>query len=102
MQAETIAQRMEGSPGEASKEDVFLHLIQTGDNSTETMIEAVAIEEDGTVGVRFIVDGKTVSVTFGTEGSPSGHVNVKRGNSTEMDKDLTTTVMPQSGLSGGK
>jgi len=94
--------RMEVSPGEARKDDVFLHIIQTGDSSTEHMVAAKAIEEDGVVGVSFSAGDRTVRVTFGTDGPPSGHVTVVSGANIHIDSDLATDVMPQSGLSGGE
>ena len=93
--------RMEVSPKEERKEDVFLHILQTGDSGTKNMLTSSVIEEDGVIGVRYFTDERIISVTFGDEGAPSGNVTVISGAKVLLDRDLTTDVMPQSGLSGG-
>ena len=93
--------RMEISPGSARKKDVFLHFIQAGDTTLEAMDRAELIEEDGIVGVRFSAGDKTALVTFAVEGEPSGHIVIKSGDKTLVDRELSEEVMTQKGLSGG-
>ncbi|MCE5252148.1 heparinase II/III family protein [bacterium] len=94
--------RMEVSPVKEQRNDVFLHFLQAGDKGTVEMTPSSLIEGDGAVGVTFNTGGRTVRVTFGTKGKPSGHVKIVSGGKTIIDRDLTINVMPQSGLSGGK
>ena len=94
--------RMEVSPGSARKKDVFLHFIQVGDSTLEAIGRAELIEEDDFIGVRFSAGDKTALVTFAVEGEPSGHIVIKSGEKTLVDRELTREVMPQAGLSGGE
>jgi heparin/heparan-sulfate lyase len=90
--------RVEVIPGAPRTDDVFLHLIQVGDQKLEAMCEAELIQEDGTAGLRFTADGRTVQLRFATEGEVSGHVRIARGDEVLIDQDLTREVMPQEGL----
>ena len=94
--------RIEVSPGSTRKDDVFLHLIQTGDASVGTMSRAELIEREGTAGVRFGVGTKTVTVTFATTGKHAGHVTITDKGKVLIDREMAENVMPQSGLSGAK
>lgn len=93
--------RIEVSPGIPKKEDVFLHLIQVGDQTLETPGKGELIEEKGLAGVSFTSGDKTVVVTFSTSGSPSGHVTISSEGTTIVDTDLINHVMSQSGLAAG-
>ncbi|MEW6357345.1 MAG: heparinase II/III family protein [Planctomycetota bacterium] len=90
--------RMEAKPGSPRTEDVFLHLIQVGDQSLEVMVPSELIEEDGRVGVAFAVGDKTVRITFAATGAPSGRVKIAAGDKVVVDKAMVQGVMPQSGL----
>ena len=92
--------RIEVSPGTASREDIFVHVIQTGDTSLARMDAASLVEEDGMIGARIITPDNIVKVTFATDGEPAGHVAISSGVNLFVDRDLATTVQPQSGLAG--
>ncbi len=92
--------RMEVSPGKPRTDDVFLHLIQVGDQSLSKMVDSTLIEKDDTVGVHFQAEDKTIDVTFATKGDASGHIKITRDDSIVVDQDLTQSVMPQAGLAG--
>ncbi len=92
--------RMEISPGEPRKEDVFLHLIQVADQSQSEMVESKLIESNGKIGVHFQADEQTNTVTFGLEGDPSGHIRIENEAGILIDKALSQKVMPQKGLAG--
>jgi len=94
--------RVEVSPAAPRTDDVFVHLIHVGDRALEAMVPAEPLAGQGTVGVRFRPPDRTVRVTFGTTGGPSGHVKIVAGNQTLVDKDLTQRVMPQTGSAGGE
>lgn len=93
--------RVEVSPSSAQKGDIFIHFIQAGDVNLAKPLTASLAEEDGRVGVRFITDNRIVMVTFNRDGDPGGHVVIGSGATLHVDKDLATTVQPQSGLAGG-
>jgi hypothetical protein len=92
--------RMEVSPNTSKKDDIFLHLIQVGDQTQTSMVESILVENDDSVGVQFEATNKTITATFSKQGTPSGHIKISRGDTTIIDRDLTQTVQPQSGLSG--
>ncbi len=92
--------RVEVSPASASREDIFIHVIQTGDAGRTEMDTFTLVEEDGMIGARFFTGDRIVAVTFKADGEPGGHVAVGSGVRLHLDTDLTTTVQPQSGLSG--
>lgn len=90
--------RMEVAPAKPNKEDVFLHLMETGDRSLTNMCPATLIEGQGVIGVSFKKNGKAFEVVFSTNGEPSGHIKITSGGKVLVDRDLTKSVMPQSGL----
>jgi hypothetical protein len=59
---------------------------------------AKLLEAEGTVGVSFKAGDRSVSVVFGTVGSPSGHIRIAAAGTNLTDKELTTSVMPQAGI----
>lgn len=88
--------RVEVSPGAPRNEDVFLHVIQVGDQALETMDATELVQADDTCGVRIRVGGMTWEVSFATTGDLRGHI--KRTGGPALNRDLTTTVAPQSGI----
>ena len=94
--------RMEVSPGSQHEEDVFLHLIQVGDNTLTEMGPAELIENDDMVGVQFSFGKKNVMVSFAKKGEPSGHITISSEGKKLIDRDLSGEVIPQAGLSGGQ
>jgi len=81
--------RMEVRPGEPRTEDVFLHLIQVGAQTLEEMCPATFDAGEG-----------RVTVGFATTGPISGHIRIAAGGQEVVDRPLTTSVMPQSGITG--
>ena len=92
--------RVEVSPGEPRAEDLFLHVIQVGDQRLDTMDEVELIQADGTCGARLAVGDRTWEVTFHTTGELGGHVK-RTGPGDPLDRDLTAEVEPQSGIMAG-
>jgi len=90
--------RMEVKPGSPRKEDVFLHLIQVGDQTLQAMCETQVTTGDGTATVTFDALGKSVTLSFATVGDVGGHMRISRGGQVLVDRDLTQEVMPQAGL----
>lgn len=92
--------RMEVTPGTQQIEDIFLHFIQVGDMKLVKPASASLIEKNDIVGVKFNANDRDVSVTFAKSGNPSGHISIKNGSGFLVDRDLTSEIMLQSGLSG--
>ena len=90
--------RMETCPGTARTEDVFLHLIQVGDQSLEEMVASETVRDGNRVGLRFTYADTQVEILFGTTGGASGHLRMAGADGVLIDRDLTTGVQRQSGI----
>ncbi len=89
--------RVEVTPSEPRREDVFLHVIQVGDRSLQAMGTIELVETDNDVGLRLATGSQTWEVTFNTSGDPGGHIR-RTGGRIALARDLTTTVQAQSGI----
>jgi len=90
--------RMEVKPGTAREEDVFLHLIQVGDQTLEAMSDTQVATTDNRATVIFDTVDKSVILSFATTGDVSGHITITKAGQVLVDRDLTRQVMPQEGL----
>jgi hypothetical protein len=86
--------RLEVSPGEPRTDDLFLHVIQVGDQTLESMNGVELLETDGTVGARVHKDQGTWEVTFAATGDLAGHVRFA-GEGASIDQPLAQTVTAQ-------
>lgn len=89
--------RMEITPGTARQDDVFLHVIQVGDQGLAQMDATELVRDGDRVGVRLKVGDRTWEVTFNTQGELGGHLKLQ-GPGVTMDQPLTETVTPQVGI----
>jgi heparin/heparan-sulfate lyase len=89
--------RVEISPGTARKTDVFLHVIQVGDQKLQDMDKAELLQEGQRCGVRLNTGGQSWEVTFDASGPLGGHIRRIGGPGT-IDVPLATTVQAQSGI----
>ncbi len=92
--------RVEVTPGAPRTEDLFLHLIQVGDQSLEAMDPAELIQSEGACGLRLRAGDTTWEITFATSGDLGGHIK-RTGGAAPLDADLSTEVAPQSGIMAG-
>ena len=92
--------RLEVTPGSERAEDVFLHVIQVGDQTLDAMVSTELIESEGKCGVKLTQGAKQWTVTFNTEGDLGGHI-VCQGEE-PLDRPLTNVVTPQQGVLGEK
>jgi heparin/heparan-sulfate lyase len=92
--------RVEVSPGEKSKTDFFLHLIQVGEKGASNTVRSERISEQRQVGLHFESGSNRWRILFGTAGTPSGNVTRWIDGKEVFSRDLTNTVMPQTGLYG--
>lgn len=90
--------RMEVRPGSAREEDVFLHLIQVGDQELGAMSEATARHDGDEATITFAAGDRTVSLRFSSTGPVGGHVRIVRGETVLVDRPLTHEVMAQEWL----
>ena len=94
--------RIEVSPGDQRKEDLFLHVIQVGDRTELTAMSPVELIREGeTAGARIQCGGRTWEVRFATQGDAGGHIRIVDAGRVVMDRALAGDVTPQVGLLGG-
>ncbi len=92
--------RVEVTPGKPQAEDVFLHVIQVGDQKLGAMSAAELIRDDRGCGVRVQTSTGTWEVTFATTGEPRGRLQ-RIGGQSPLDVMLEN-VEAQSGILGGR
>ena len=92
--------RVEVTPGQPRSEDVFLHVIEVGDQTRRQMRPVEAIQQEGLAGVRLAARGADWEITFRTQGDLGGHL--RRRGPVAWDRDLATTVQPQSGTAAAR
>ncbi|MDP6776469.1 MAG: hypothetical protein QGI83_06875, partial [Candidatus Latescibacteria bacterium] len=90
--------RVEVSPGSAREDDVFLHLIQVGDQDLDRMCDTDTDLSDGRARLSFTSDGRDIEIVFAVTGDVGGHIRIADGGKVVRDDDLTREVMHQSGL----
>jgi heparin/heparan-sulfate lyase len=89
--------RVEVTPLESGKDDLFLHVIQVGDEHLAEMDPTSLVEEDGRCGVRIIAGDDTWKVVFNTAGELGGRIH-RVGPSGRLDRPLAANVRAQSGI----
>jgi heparin/heparan-sulfate lyase len=92
--------RVEVSPREGREEDLFLHLIETGDAAAIRMALSRLVRRGDRIGVQFRVGEDRWEVIFDTADAVGGHVSLRRGGKLQLDRELVRKVAPQSGLWG--
>ena len=89
--------RVEVTPGAQRQEDVFLHVIQVGDQNLQAMDATELLQTDKAVGVRLCSGKETWDVTFNASGELSGQIH-RTGDRPAIDRELTTTIEAQRGI----
>ena len=92
--------RVEVTPGAASAEDCFLHLIQVGDSGLKKMAVSKLLKGPDELGVSFKDGGTSCEVRFRTTGEAAGRIKIEQQGKVVVDRDFTSTVQPQQGLAG--
>jgi heparin/heparan-sulfate lyase len=90
--------RVEVKPGTARTEDVFLHLIQVSDLTTDKMVASQVRERGGQIELTFRDAARTYTIAFNKAGEVGGHIKIIDGDRLVVDRELTREIMPQSGL----
>ncbi len=90
--------RIEVSPGAARTDDIFLHLIEVGDQTLGRMVDATLEQTDDAVAVTFTHGAGTVTLRLNTTGDIGGSIRIETPEGTVVDRPLTNDVMPQQGI----
>jgi heparin/heparan-sulfate lyase len=85
--------RVEVTPGNPHKHDVFLHIIQVGNQKLDAMNETTLVEADGICGVRLTAGSRTWEVAFNSTGDLGGRIRCS-GGPRSIDTTLATTPGP--------
>lgn len=90
--------RVEVKPGAARTDDAFLHLIQVSGLAVEKMVASQVHERDDRIELNLRAAARTYTVAFNKTGDVGGHIMITNDDKVDVDCDLTSEVMPQSGL----
>ncbi len=91
--------RVEVKPGAPRTHDLFLHVIEVGDQAALTgMTPSTVIEDERSAGVEFRAGARTVRVVFHKAGDPGGHIRLAEAGRVLVDRPLATAVQRQEGL----
>jgi heparin/heparan-sulfate lyase len=92
--------RVEVTPARPRNDDAFLHVIQVGDQELPGMDNTSLIQTERHHGVRVVTGSDTWQVTFHCEGELGGRIQ-RTGEGPPIDRALSTSVQPQSGITAG-
>lgn len=84
--------RIEVEPARASREDTFLHVLRATDAAAPGRLEAERLMTEEGPGARIRTPDGEVTVTFARRGSVGGHITIRRGAETVVDRPLARTV----------
>ena len=88
--------RVEVTPGTAQTGDVFLHVLEVGDQRQEAMVATELVREGTRVGVKLTTGGDTWQVLFDAAGPLGGRIRC--AGAKPLDAELTQKVLPQQGI----
>ena len=89
--------RIEVTPEKPNSDDVFLHLIQVGDTSLESMVVSKCVYKDGMTGVRFVYENKGYEVMFSATGEAGGAISITQNGQEILKEEFTKHLKRQSG-----
>ena len=81
--------RMEITPTEQTTDDCFLHFIQVGDTSLNSMVNSTPLKTGDKRGIKFAYQGKEYEITFNTKGEIGGKLSIRHDNRKIADVNLT-------------
>ncbi|MCC5834202.1 MAG: heparinase II/III family protein [Opitutales bacterium] len=90
--------RIEVTPGDAREADLFLHLIQVGDHSLESMSASTLKQQDGRVGLGFSHAGRDYEILFNSVGQAGGRIAIRENGQSLLEEELSQQVKQQVGL----
>ncbi len=95
--------RLEVSPAQAQKNDLFIHAIEVGDKGElKEMHDAnVEMQSDKSISIQLdLGDGRQASVRFDMDNPIHGNIAIMKGNKKLIVEKLATNVQPQSTVTG--
>ncbi|NLF68695.1 MAG: hypothetical protein GX575_06515 [Candidatus Anammoximicrobium sp.] len=92
--------RVEVTPGQPRSADLFLHVIEVGDQTRRQMRPVEVMQQEGLAGVRLAAGGEDWEIMFRTQGDLGGHV--RRRGRVSWDRELAAAVQPQSGIEAAR
>ena len=84
--------RLEVEPASHSERDYFLHVLFVVDEPAGDIAPAERVDSDDSVGARFSLGGRAVSVTFRKSVPAGGHLSITEAGQTLWDADLPTQL----------
>jgi hypothetical protein len=90
--------RIEVTPGKSDTDDIFLHLLQVGDSSLQSMANSTPLKTEDMVGVRFVHENKEFEVIFSITDNTGGKIMVSKNGQKILEEELSDKVKPQEGL----
>ena len=90
--------RVEVSPEKEATSDLFLHLIQVGERSLQSMAVSETVQSGDMAGVRFTYGQKQYEVLFNTKDKVGGKILIKQSGDKTTEEYFTQKVNPQKGL----
>jgi hypothetical protein len=89
--------RIEVYPGKPNIDDVFLHLIQVGDTSLESMVVSRRVDKDGMTGVFFVHENKEYEVMFSAKDETGGRITITQNGQVIIKEEFSKLVKRQTG-----
>lgn len=90
--------RIEVTPGESKTDDIFLHLLQVGDTSLQSMANSTPLKRDDMLGLRFTHENKEYEILFFVKEQGGGRITISQNGQKILEEDFTDKVKPQQGL----
>ena len=90
--------RMEVRPNTPREEDLFLHVLQVGDQTLSAMVDIHLNILPNAVEVSWDIGEKKIRLQFATQGDVAGHISIHQNGRTILNRPFINHVMPQTGL----
>lgn len=90
--------RVEVTPAKPAAADLFLHVIQVGNDREPRMIETRVIEDPATFGAAFDYQGQHWEIRFNRDGAPGGSIRIEKDGRVLENRPLRSDVEPQGGI----
>jgi hypothetical protein len=90
--------RIEVSPEKFNNEDIFLHLLQVGDNTLTSMVSSKSIRTEDHAGLRFAFQDKEFEILFALKNAAAGKISIFKSGQKVLEENFTDKVKPQKGL----
>ena len=85
------------TPGKPNTDDIFLHLLQVGDSSLQSMANSIPLKTDDMLGVRFVHRKKEYEVMFFIKDKAGGKISVIQNGRKILEENLSDKVKSQKG-----